>query len=52
MSATDIVLRLLSIFERLAIPYMLVGSYIRHWTAQHQTAKLFESIYGKTEVSS
>src|ERR1700676_326324 len=27
MSATDLVLRLLAIFDRLAIPYMLVGSY-------------------------
>ncbi len=27
MSATDLVLRLLAIFDRLAIQYMLVGSY-------------------------
>ena len=46
MSATDLILRLLSIFERLAIPYMLV----RYWTAQHQTAELFETLWAKPEA--
>lgn len=39
MSATDLVLRLLSIFERLAIPYMLVGSYSSNYYGRPRSTK-------------
>jgi hypothetical protein len=38
VSATDLVLRLVALFDQLEV------SYIRHWTTQHGTENLFEEL--------
>jgi len=39
VSATDLVLRLVALFERLAIPYMLVGSFSSNYYGRPRSTR-------------